>query len=193
MSLRALVPIKDFGHAKSRLARVLDADARARLAESLARHVLGTLRASAHIAEVVVVTPSSDVRALAGALGVRVLDDDAEASGLAAIVDAARRALGGAVHLVVMSDLPGLSVDDIAALVDACERADVVIGADARGLGTNAVVLPASMPSCFGHEDSANRHETRAGSLGLCAVRVMRDGIAHDIDLPEHLAAATRV
>lgn len=189
MSLRALVPIKDFGRAKSRLAGVLDADGRARLAQRLARHVLETLRASAHIDEVVVVTPASDVRALADMLGVRVLADDVDAPGLAAVVDAARHALGGDAHLVVMSDLPGLTVEDVAALVDARSRADVVIGADARGLGTNAVVLPASMASCFGHEDSALRHEASATSRGLRVVRVMREGIAHDIDLPEHLGA----
>lgn len=192
MKLRALVPVKAFDRAKSRLAEVLGEDEREALAEALARHVLETLRASEYVEEVVVVTPSPRVRAFAASLDVRAIDDAPEARGLAEIVDAARHTLGGSAHLVVMSDLPDLCVDDIAAIVRARAHADVIIGPDVRGLGTNALALPSTMASCFGHEDSAARHEARALALGLRALRVSCAGIARDVDLPEHLGGIPR-
>lgn len=192
MKVHAIVPVQDFARAKSRLASVLDAAARARLAESLATHVVTVLRAHAGIDEVVVATPSRDVHTWARARGLTSVLDAPSAVGLAAVIDGARALVASAPTIVVMSDLPKLGSADVDALIVGLADAEVVIAPDAKGRGTNGLGLSVAMPTCFGHEDSALRHRARAAELGLRAVLVEREGLAFDVDHPEDLARLNR-
>lgn len=193
MKARALVPLQDFRRAKSRLASVLDDTARARFAEAVARHVVTTLRASADIVDVTVVSPSDAVCAWALELGASAQRDADYATGLAQVIDAAARALGDDVlpRVIVMGDLPALGAADLAEIARAGSDADVVVATDLDGLGTNALWLArAAMPTCFGNVDSAARHVAQARALGLRVATVKPEGVARDVDLPEHLAYA---
>lgn len=193
MKVTGIVPVQDFARAKSRLSPALDAAGRAALAERLAAHVVATLRAHPSVAETFVVSPSVRVRSWAVERGAKAFADPEDARGLAAVIDAARDAVSGERTLVVMSDLPWLAAEDIDAVLAQGENADVVIATDGRGTGTNALLMARPMQTCFGHEDSAQRHEARAVELGYRATLVVREGIAHDLDLPEDLRAVRAV
>ncbi|GAB3174760.1 hypothetical protein GCM10027059_47380 [Myceligenerans halotolerans] len=95
----AVVPLRDGVSGKSRLASVLDDDARRALITVLAQHVVGTLLATPQVDGVVVVT--ADIGFARSALGelsdvgdLAFLAQPPDRPGLNAALDAARRALG---------------------------------------------------------------------------------------------------
>jgi 2-phospho-L-lactate guanylyltransferase len=173
--LTAVVPMKSMDLAKSRLSAVLDAAARRALARQMLEHVLETLRA-------------------AGIKSVRVADAADGTGDLNADVSEAARlaeSQGATDLLLVMADLPYLSADDIAALVEAGRDHAVVI-AEAKDGGTNALLLrpPTVLGFAFAtHAPSAARHAERARQAGIEPAIVRRPGLARDIDTPADLAA----
>lgn len=187
----ALVPVKAFALAKSRLQSELDAGERAAFARALFEHVLGVLAESTALGGTLVVTSCPEVAALAVARGAAVCPD-AVSAGLGRIIDGGLRALAerGAVGaLVVMSDLPGLTLDDIARLLDRMREGALVVAPDERRQGTNALGLcpPARMTTFFGRADSFAQHCREAEDLGLELAIVDSPGLAFDVDGPDDL------
>lgn len=192
MSRWALVPIKGFDRAKSRLAEVLPPAERARLARELYEHVIHVLRSSPSIDAVATVSDSAEAREHARRLESLALADAEGSRGLADVVDAAVAALesrGASSVMIVMGDLPDLSVEDVARVSRELEKSDVVLGPDLRRRGTNVVaVKPATaLPSCLGHEDSLRRHQDEARRLGLTVRIEPSHGIGFDVDQPDDL------
>ncbi len=188
----AVVPVKPFAVAKRRLAPVLNAAARANLAQAMLEDVLDALsRASAHLGGIAVVTPDSHAGALAKARGAIVISDDGGGDLNAAIrlgVDYVV-AHGGAGVVVVPSDLPQLAPADIAQAADAISAAGslAVLGASDDG-GTNLLACrPAgAIPLCFGPESFA-RHCDAAQAQGLTLTVLPAGKLGLDIDRPENL------
>ncbi|MCC6213505.1 MAG: 2-phospho-L-lactate guanylyltransferase [Polyangiaceae bacterium] len=191
--LWAVVPVKRFTRAKSRLAGALDPAARAALARRLADHVLDVLAAGT-VDAALVVTDGADAAEWAAARGVAVVDDGPARGGpLGAIVDvglAAAAARGGRAAIVLMSDLPRLVPDDVRALASALAPGRLVLAPDHQGTGTNALglALPAAAPSCFGRADSAAGHRALAERHGLTLTVLDRGGLSDDLDDPADLA-----
>jgi 2-phospho-L-lactate guanylyltransferase len=170
----AVVPMKSLPLAKGRLAPVLDAAGRRALAQRMLDHVLDTLRQAG--------LPSIRVASGAG--------DDSDLN--RDVTDAARavQADGAVDLLLVMADLPYLSVADIRALIEAGQRSPIVI-AEAKDGGTNALVLrpPTVLEFTFAtNRPSAALHGERARAAGIEPVVVRRPGLARDIDTPADLA-----
>lgn len=193
MSTWALVPIKGFDHAKSRLSDVLGPEERARLARELLEHVVSVLREAPEVDEIAVVSDSDDTRAHAERLGLLALSDPPGTPGLARVVDAALDDLanrGAEKAVVCMSDLPELTREDIADVLHALKESDVVLVPDRLGEGTNVIALapPTVLPSCLGHEDSLRRHLLQAQELGLSVSVQLSSSIAFDVDDPVDLA-----
>jgi 2-phospho-L-lactate/phosphoenolpyruvate guanylyltransferase len=194
----AVIPVKSFALAKSRLAH-LSADRRAALARSMFEHVIDVLRAGDDMEGIAVLTNDDHVAAAARDLGAEVVRDPAPpVSGaarpaLGRVVDAALDRLaarGVPAALVLMSDLPRLHARAVAALVARMRDHQVVIAPDLREQGTNALGLspPDCIRTCFGHGDSLHRHLAAARGRGLGHV-VHRDrALGLDIDLPADLA-----
>ena len=187
----ALVPAKSFTRAKSRLAGILGPDERAALARSMLEHVLSVLAASSEIDGVLVVTDGDDTAELARARGAVVVRDAANPP-LGAIVDAALaelRARSVGTALVLMSDLPRLTVTDVGGLLARMGGLDVVAAPDLRGEGTNALALapPDRLLTSFGVRDSFDRHVQRAQGAGLRVGGLRSDGLAFDVDEPADL------
>ena len=169
----AVVPMKSLPLAKGRLAPVLDAAGRRALAQKMLDHVLGTLQEA-----------GLPVRVANGAGNDADLNRD--------VTDAARavQAEGADDLLLVMADLPYLSVADIQALVEAGRQSPIVI-AEAKDGGTNALLLrpPTVLPFTFAtNRPSAALHGERARAAGIEPVFVRRPGLARDIDTPADLA-----
>jgi 2-phospho-L-lactate guanylyltransferase len=188
----AVVPVKCFARAKSRLGEVLPRATREELARALCEHALAVLADSPSIEGVLVATDCTHVERFAEARGAVVVRD-VEVGSLARVVDRALGVLGRrsvAAAVVVMADLPLLAPSDVHALVGALDRAPLVLAPDARGRGTNAIAVtpPTRIATCFGSETSFSRHVARArrASVGVAVER--REGLAIDLDSPEDLA-----
>jgi 2-phospho-L-lactate guanylyltransferase len=110
--------------------------------------------------------------------------------GLNGAIDAARAwALhhGASAMLSLFADLPLIAPDDICGLVARTEP--VVLGADRRGEGTNALLLRlagrgAEFTFAFG-DGSLAKHRDEARRLGLNAAFHNAPGIAFDLDTPD--------
>jgi 2-phospho-L-lactate/phosphoenolpyruvate guanylyltransferase len=194
-SVWALVPVKPFAQAKSRLRDVLGAPERAAFARSMVEHVLTVLRDAPEIAGTLVVTSCPEATALARSLGAAVVRDP-EAAKLAAIVDhglADLAARGAPAALVLMSDLPRLAASDVRRLVELLADHDVVAVPDQSGDFTNALALrpPDRLLTSFGSRGSFDRHLASARAAGLRAAVHESPGLAFDVDEPADLERAT--
>jgi 2-phospho-L-lactate guanylyltransferase len=170
----AVVPMKSMPLAKGRLAPVLDVGGRRALAQKMLDHVLETLRQAG--------LPTVRVANGAG--------DDADLNRDVTLAARAVEAEGATELLLVMADLPYLSVADIEALTKAGRESAVVI-AEAKDGGTNALLLrpPTVLEFTFAtHRPSATLHAERARAAGIEPVFVRRPGLARDIDTPADLA-----
>ena len=186
-----VVPIRSFREGKTRLASILTGDQRATLLRKTASRVVCTLAASQIVDTVLVVSPERDVLEWARGMGKRILPvpQPPDQAGLNGALDAAR---GWAVErdadalLSLFADLPLLSTLDVRALAQ--EQAPVVLGADRRSEGTNAMLLRLngageSFRFAFG-TNSLERHVDEAARLGLPSEVVIAPGVGFDLDTP---------
>jgi 2-phospho-L-lactate guanylyltransferase len=187
MDFRTIIPVKSFGEAKQRLALVLNPTQRAHLAEEMFRHVLGVASNAFGMSNVLVISRSRDVLAIAEADGAMAVPESEPSELNSALAKAASiaRAQGASHVLALASDLPLLEKSDLAELT----KHDCAIAADRHRRGTNALLWPVALPFSFG-DDSFARHRAIAGSAGLDPQIVARKGFAHDIDVPEDLIGA---
>jgi len=189
----AILPVKRFELAKTRLREAVPAPARAQLAQAMVADVLATLVAAPGLHGVVVVTNETTVAQLARASGAGVLADPTEAGHSAAALVGVAHALaaGFARALLVPGDCPALDGATLRALLEAAVPAPAVtIVADRHGEGTNALLLspPDVIEPGFG-EGSFARHRERAQAAGAAWRAAALPGLALDIDTPEDLAA----
>jgi 2-phospho-L-lactate guanylyltransferase len=188
----AVMPVKSFGMAKSRLEGVLTLHERQDLVRSLMGNALTALVASACFEHVIVVSRDEAVLSFATRLGAEAMRETGPPNlneALRSVRDLAM--VEGATSLLVLfSDLPNVSAEDIRALVEASARSSVVIGPDRRAEGTNAMLLrpPDAIEYAFG-ELSFEKHLGAASKAGLEVTVLRRDGIGLDVDFPEDLAA----
>ena len=172
----ALIPVRTGPTAKRRLAHVLRADERASLVERLLEHVVEVLTGTG--LRVVVLSPEP-----VHVEGAEVWTD--QAPGLNAAVAAALDSLGTPA-LVVHADLPLLSADDVAVVLES--DADVVVARSYDG-GTNGLLLRSPIRPAFG-VGSAAMHADRARRAGLRAAVLDIPGFALDVDDEAGLSAS---
>ncbi|MGH7265193.1 MAG: 2-phospho-L-lactate guanylyltransferase, partial [Candidatus Rokuibacteriota bacterium] len=188
----AVVPAKDFGAAKQRLARALPEEARTALARAMLEDVLAAL-GEAGLDRILVVTPDPDAARLAARHGASVLEER-EGNGHTAAVArgvAACRELGAAVMLTVPGDVPCLTADEARAILSAVGTPPAAVFVPSRsGLGTNAACLapPDAVPLAFG-EPSFAGHLAAARARGIEPAILRLPGIGLDVDGPEDLEA----
>ena len=179
-----LLPVKSFAEAKLRLAPALDPAHRAALARAMAAHVI----ASAAPLPTAVVCDDAEVASWARDLGALVVWEPERGLNRAVEAGVARLAAGGARRVVVAhADLPRARAGRLAEVA----RFDgVTLVPDHDENGTNVVCVPAAGGFTFSYgPGSFARHGAEADRLGL-PLRVMRDpSLAHDVDLPDDLAA----
>ena len=191
MRTLAILPVKRFELAKSRLAQALPGPLRARLAEAMVADVLDALLAAPFLDGVVVVTNEEPVARAAEAAGATVLGDPGESGQSAAVLIGVEhaRASGYERVLLVPGDCPALDGDTLRALLEAAgEPPSVTIVADRHGSGTNALVLapPDAIEPGFG-PDSFERHRRRALEAGAAWRVADLPALALDADTPDDL------
>lgn len=177
----AIIPVNLGRDCKTRLAGRLSRTARDTLVDTMARHVVGQVRAAHGITELIILSPERPVIE-------EVEWRKDEGRGLNAELAFAQKAER---ILFIHADLPLLDARDIEALLDDAEGAYAAIAPDRAGTGTNALALRrvehGFVPQ-FG-EGSFARH----CALLPGATVVRRLGLALDIDTPDDFDFAASV
>lgn len=191
--LWAVLPVKNFENAKQRLADTLSPDERRALFALMVEDVLATLTAVDRLAGILVVTREPQAGRLAESYGARVLIETANAGHTEASTLGARTLAGeGAVGMIqIPGDLPALTAEDVAAVVEPHGEAPAVTIAPSRDdLGSNAVACspPDLLPLRFG-DDSFFPHCAKARELGIEPKIIRRTGLGLDIDTANDLRA----
>lgn len=183
----ALVPFRCAP--KSRLADVLDDDARVELASAMLADVVTAVGGSG-VDRLVVAAGDAEAAVRARALGAEVRRDPPGAVGLDRAVAAATATLSDAATLVVvMADLPRLDATDVAAVIGT--DAAVVVAATTDG-GTGALLRrpPGVVATAYG-PGSARRHAALAAAAAVDVVTLDLPGFRRDLDTADDLAALT--
>ena len=191
MRTLAILPVKRFALAKTRLREQLAPPQLRSLAEAMVGDVLDTLLATAALDGVVVVTNEPAVIALATAHGATVLPDPAESGQSAAALVGIRHALTSGYEraLLVPGDCPALDAQALGTLLArAVTPPAVTIVADRHGSGTNALLLtpPDAIEPAFG-PGSFQRHRGLASAANAAWHVEPLPGLLLDIDTPEDL------
>ena len=177
---RALVPIKQGGNGKSRLASVLSPEQRDALALRMARHVLAELEKCWSVGEIAILSERSPE----WWSGVWIED---RGQGLNAELAAWRRSVGEVPVLIVHADLPLLRATEVDELLAVAAAQGIAMATDRAGEGTNALAI------CDGRRfefrfgpASRGLHTAQADHLAVLDL----PGLAADIDTPDDLAFA---
>ena len=192
MSIWAIVPVKSFKRAKTRLSPVLSPEQRQDISRNFLTHTLEILKQVPEIQRTLVISRDPAVLRLARkhqAYTVTESDRTELNAALTRATDAAAQ-LGAHAVLVMPSDMPLLDPDDIRKLIAASSEPEcVTIAPDWRNYGTNALFMrqPGIIPYVFGPE-SFEHHMALARDRGAHVEICRFPGLGLDIDLPEDLA-----
>jgi len=160
----ALLPLKPPGLRKTRLAGLLSPAQRVALTEVLFARMVAALRGCPSVTQIILLAASPG-----NWTGGFIAD---AGRGLNAELQAARESLAGSL-LVLLPDLPFVTDQDIAALLNAAPA----LAPDRHGAGTNAVALQAGAAFQFAFGPGSLRAHAASG-----AMMVYRDGLAFDLD-----------
>jgi 2-phospho-L-lactate guanylyltransferase len=186
----ALVPIKDFARAKSRLQPLLTAEQCSKLATCMAADVLRALRGCTRIGHVVCLGEEPRIREFATEQGCEFIAEH-PGTGLVANLDHAAHQLqenGAQTLLIVPGDLPTIEAADIDQRIDK-HRGGLTICPAERDGGTNALIVspPTGIGFQFG-EQSCAKHIHAAEAAGLEHQVEDAPAFRYDIDGPADLA-----
>ena len=190
-SWAAVVPVKPFARAKSRLS-ALGEEARLDLVAALAQDTVAALQDSRAVGLVVVVTDElALVRALAGTGVVAVPEghgDDLNATLVQGAAEAARRR-PGLRPFAVCADLPALTGEDLDGFLAALpEPGPSWFVADRSGTGTTTYLADSTAGFAPAYGIGSARSHRAAGAVEVSALAP--DALRSDVDTPEDLAHA---
>lgn len=189
MNLWVILPVKSLRQTKSRLGQILSLPERAQLTQSLLERTLHLLQSIPAIHKTVVVSRDPVVREMAARYQSLTASEPA-GSGLngAAATGAALAAASGASHLLFLpSDLPFLSQGELTLLLAKAETAvsqpTLFLCSDQKQQGTNAMILPTSVPFRFQYgRNSFHLHQQEAARLGLTCQIMELPSFQFDLD-----------
>jgi 2-phospho-L-lactate guanylyltransferase len=190
MKTFAIVPIKRFENAKTRLSSILDTDDRILLSLLMLKDTLQILSAVHSLSQVITVSADKRVGEIAVKYGANFLLEEKErgVNSAVALADSYCMKKAADATMVIPHDLPLLDSTDIS---KACELAEnesscIVICPSLRYDGTNMLLRkPPSIIATFYDADSYNMHVKAAIRLGIPVKRLLSKGLMHDIDTPE--------
>jgi 2-phospho-L-lactate guanylyltransferase len=190
MKTFAIVPIKRFENAKTRLSSILDTDDRIRLSLLMLEDTLQILSAVHSLSQLITVSADKRVGEIAVKYGANFLLEEKErgVNSAVALADSYCMKKAADATMVIPHDLPLLDSTDIS---KACELAEnesrcIVICPSLRYDGTNMLLRkPPSIIATFYDADSYNMHVKAAIRLGIPVKRLLSKGLVHDIDTPE--------
>lgn len=185
----ALIPVKDFGSAKSRLRTVLSPDECAGLALNMVRDVAAATIDSDIVDGLSLLGSGPDIEKLADELHCDCMEEFYDVD-LSCNLGLAARQLdthGVATLIIIPGDLPTLRARDIDQLIDRT-NSDLSVCTAGRDGGTNALVLtpPGALAFQFG-KHSARRHLEAGEAAGLSTDDIGHPAFKVDIDTADDL------
>jgi 2-phospho-L-lactate/phosphoenolpyruvate guanylyltransferase len=194
MKTFAIVPVKRFENAKTRLSSILDMDDRIRLSLLMLKDTLHVLSVVHLLTKVITVSADKRVEEIAAKYGANFLLEEKErgVNSAVALADNYSMKERADATIVIPHDLPLLDSTDIS---KACEMAEneyrcIVICPSVRYDGTNILLRkPPSIIATFYDADSYNMHIKAAIRLGIPVKRLFSRSLMHDIDTPEDALA----
>jgi len=192
MKTIAIVPVKSFEYAKTRLSSLLDSDDRATLSSLMLQDTLQILSAAQSLNEVVIVSSDNRAQELAMKYGAKILREEREEGVNSAVALADRYSVEKAAEatIVIPHDLPLLSKTDIEESYKMAleESRCIVITPSLRYDGTNMLLRkPACVIGTSYDNDSYNTHINTAIKLGIPVKRLLSTRLMHDIDTPQDI------
>ncbi len=191
MTLWAIVPVKPLRRGKSRLAEVLSEEERLGLNSKLLTHTVDTLREIPEIEQVLVVSRDQAALSLARAHGARTVQENGAPELNIALTRATMVAKQYATRgvLIIPSDLPMISKEDVSAMLEMIKEPPVVVVApDRKREGTNALlVCPVGLIEYDYGPKSFDRHCMSAKEAGARLEICELSSLALDMDVPEDL------
>ncbi|MEJ8472824.1 2-phospho-L-lactate guanylyltransferase [Roseibium algae] len=191
MTTWALIPVKRFVLAKTRLSGWLSETERAGLAKSMLRDTLTAVSQAQKLDGVALITSDPEASAIGTALGAVILEDTTEDLNSALTIGriALQQRYASSACLVLPSDLPTLMTTDVEHILSTkTDDATVVVVPAHDQEGTNALLTTkdAELPFSFG-PDSYRRHMNLAISMGLRPTTLNLPRVAIDFDKPGDL------
>jgi len=191
MLIWAIVPVKPFREAKSRLSGVLSADERAELSQGFLIHTLEVLKQAHAVNRTLVISRDTTALHLARAHGAFTVTESGTPELNAALARATdvSVSLGADALLIMPSDLPLVTAEDILTLIHANPFVPgVSLAPDRHDSGTNALFLkpPRAIHYVFG-ADSFAKHTALAREKNIPIEVCRLPGFALDVDLPDDL------
>jgi 2-phospho-L-lactate guanylyltransferase len=182
MPLVVIIPVKSFRSGKRRLHDTLDDRARQHLGVALAGHVASTVESAGHTP--LIVTADREVAEWGTATGFPTLADPGHGLDAAASAGVEWAGHTNSEWLILHSDLPLLTTNEVEALTAPIGDGLSVLSPSSDG-GTSAIGSRGQFPFAFGVA-SFHRHLARLEGV----VVVVRRGLALDVDSAVDLDAA---
>lgn len=194
MQYTAILPIKSWTHAKSRLHE--DPIVRHAFARALLKDTLAAVLDSRAVGHTLVVTPDAGVAEYARFVGADVVADrtrsrgDALNDAVARGAEWARKRYPRRPVVVLPGDLPAMQGATLSETLRSAAEHELSFCADAVGTGTTLVMAqtPAALRTAYG-PDSAARHR----ALGAVEVTGAPLAVRRDIDVLSDLVAAHEI
>ena len=193
MRATAVVPVKRFAVAKSRLGPGVEETRRPELVTAMVADVLEAIAAARQVERTIVVSQEPAAAELAAAAGAELVSDfDDTSHSAAALAGAGAAETAGARCVALLpGDCPLLDPNELDRLIThGVQGRSALIVPDRHGSGTNALLLtpPDSLEPAFG-PGSRERHVANARAAGTTPEVVGVPTLALDVDTPEDLDA----
>ena len=197
MNTFAIVPVKRFENAKTRLSSMLDKDDRIRLSFLMLEDTLKILSGVSSLTQVLIVSADKRAEEIATKHGANFLFEEKEkgVNSAVALADSYCMKEAADATIVIPHDLPLLVAIDVSR---ACELAEnesrcIVICPSLRYDGTNMLLRkPPSVIATFYDTDSYNMHVKAAIKLGIPVKHLLSKTVMYDIDTPEDALQLTK-
>jgi 2-phospho-L-lactate guanylyltransferase len=194
MRATAVVPVKRFAVAKSRLAPGVEETRKPELVAAMVADVLEAISEARLVDRTIVVSQEPRAAELAAAAGAELLADFDDASHSAAALAgiAAAEAAGAGCVALLPGDCPLLDPRELDKMLTGVPAPYVAVIPDRHGTGTNALVLapPSVIEPAFG-EGSRARHVAAARAAGIPYGVEELPSLGLDLDTPADIVALT--
>jgi 2-phospho-L-lactate guanylyltransferase len=194
MKATAVVPVKRFAVAKSRLAPGVDEARKPALVAAMVADVLEAIGRARQVERTIVVSQEPLAAELAAAGGAELVSDFDDASHSAAALAGVSAATAAGARCVALlpGDCPLLDPRELDRMLTGVPDSYVAVIPDRHGTGTNALVLapPDAIKPSFG-EGSKERHVAAARAAGIPFGVEELSSLGLDLDTPADIVALT--
>jgi 2-phospho-L-lactate/phosphoenolpyruvate guanylyltransferase len=190
MNTFAIVPVKTFENAKTRLSSVLNKEDRIHLSSLMLDYTLRVLASVPLLTQTLVVSGDKRAELIAAKHGASFLreEKDSGVNSAVSVADSYCMKKDADATIVIPHDLPLLGPVDISKISDLAkdESRCIVISPSLRYDGTNMLLRkPPCVIGTFYDSDSYNRHVESAIKLGIPVKLFISKSVMYDIDTPE--------